>query len=1216
MSGNSISLNPSLPIELKEAYENGRLVIFIGAGVSRLMGLPSWSELADNLIQCAYNKSFIKISQIMNAALDSKQKITIAYKELMEQNKLPAFYKEFSRALEPKRGRGKKEKTISIYKQLLSLNTIFVTTNCDVLFENEIGKNLCSCQCTRETISTATAPYLFYIHGRYGKGTKEDKNTLIFTADKYIEKYNNTDFMGFMNTLFNEKTVLFIGYGANEMEILDYLMTRAKANVQQHYILEGFPSYLSTLQKAKRDYYETLNIKLIPYSMDEEGYDQQRKIITQWVDDLGKTTVHSMNILSSIETLIREYNECNLVRIENYIHIDNDKYVYSKAVADQINNSPNSIEWICALQKSGLLSPNNMCPKPYVEDSIYRFIRWYLFDALVTIFEKNRSNMILRKCAGETCIQCLYFINDEKNKNYLYNSSLIRAICKLILQGPEDFCSDEALTFFRSLKETNEYYFYIMLVDCDGFLSWSGSVFCKLISIFLSVLIETDDRKKTNIYELRMFFETHREKFSPEHAKCIIDTLCSLMVPINYRSVYLEHAKGLDVQVYKDEAASLLVDILSECLRKVSIDSAEDYIYTWINEKESMALSQIGMYTLQKNTSLELKIYRIKINPWDTNELLYDWYLCLSKHIKDVSSDDDLRKITGWIEESRFSRVYYPEEKALEERYINYRKWQAYEIISKEYNQYLVNRDKLFTADSNTIFDEIGEHTSKTGNHANEIPKVNETVFDNISTDLLVSEIHKYMDTNPDIDKMSIAKAFLHAANNAFIKGDNILGIFPQLHINLLVLILYEANHQIWYDERWDDKVIISLVSTLREFMNHVIDSEQQNVLLAIGYILQKYSTLTYEQCEMIQAVSLELLKNRDTAFIADERHVDDYMTRSLNCAEGIYCTLYVNCILKKERLNTNLKISDDDKQTVLKLLKNDQQMMFRSVLARNTQNLFYLNEDWATELIRRVFVIDNSPNIQLIAEGVMATKYIHKELIELIEDFNTISTCINSASANNQYYNHRESNILRYYIQACLVDADISKIDATIDAAKTNPRAQGSLADGIIMQIESKINEDQSLVKKAVGYLSKIAHNLGTISRDQYSHIIINNIIRLLEILDLNDSNIELFVYCIKQISYDLFNWDLIAKTCTKNIGTKSNLVYHILIAALPKAHIYDRSSFQVIKTFIMHYVSIGEIERSKEFVALLIYNAKIDTDQAKELRDILEGNENDEQF
>lgn len=43
---------PKLPEEIIQAGLNGELVLFVGAGMSKLLGLPSWKRLAQKALTC------------------------------------------------------------------------------------------------------------------------------------------------------------------------------------------------------------------------------------------------------------------------------------------------------------------------------------------------------------------------------------------------------------------------------------------------------------------------------------------------------------------------------------------------------------------------------------------------------------------------------------------------------------------------------------------------------------------------------------------------------------------------------------------------------------------------------------------------------------------------------------------------------------------------------------------------------------------------------------------------------------------------------------------------------------------------------------------------------------------------------------------------------------------------------------------------------------
>jgi hypothetical protein len=56
MESNEILPTPELPIEIKNAVNNSNLAVFIGAGVSRLIGCKGWDELAKTLVERCFTE--------------------------------------------------------------------------------------------------------------------------------------------------------------------------------------------------------------------------------------------------------------------------------------------------------------------------------------------------------------------------------------------------------------------------------------------------------------------------------------------------------------------------------------------------------------------------------------------------------------------------------------------------------------------------------------------------------------------------------------------------------------------------------------------------------------------------------------------------------------------------------------------------------------------------------------------------------------------------------------------------------------------------------------------------------------------------------------------------------------------------------------------------------------------------------------------------------
>ncbi len=98
---NGISPIPSVPQSIKDAINLGKLAVFIGAGVSRLVGCDSWDDLARNLINRCHRQGIInfKEKETLSQIPDHKKTITICYHLFHNNHLADIFYEEMSAAL-------------------------------------------------------------------------------------------------------------------------------------------------------------------------------------------------------------------------------------------------------------------------------------------------------------------------------------------------------------------------------------------------------------------------------------------------------------------------------------------------------------------------------------------------------------------------------------------------------------------------------------------------------------------------------------------------------------------------------------------------------------------------------------------------------------------------------------------------------------------------------------------------------------------------------------------------------------------------------------------------------------------------------------------------------------------------------------------------------------------------------------------------------------
>jgi hypothetical protein len=162
----------------------------------------------------------------------------------------------------------------------------------------------------REQLTDLNIRYqcLYQIHG-----AKSDRGSLVFTVPQYIERYQHPKFTDFLKDIFNKHTVLFVGYGLSEFEILDYVIEKyaereSAATKRQtgtnRYTLQGYQE--SEVGRLELDcyYYAELGLTVIPYRMsDSLDHKQQVNVLRHWGDQKRDLSLTYSDIAAKIESI-------------------------------------------------------------------------------------------------------------------------------------------------------------------------------------------------------------------------------------------------------------------------------------------------------------------------------------------------------------------------------------------------------------------------------------------------------------------------------------------------------------------------------------------------------------------------------------------------------------------------------------------------------------------------------------------------------------------------------------------------------------------------------------------------------------------------------------------------------------------------------------------------------------------------------------------------
>ncbi|MBI4679854.1 MAG: SIR2 family protein [Nitrospirae bacterium] len=284
---------PELPPDIKQKYKEEKLAVFVGAGVSRLLGCIGWDMLAKNLVKRCRKEDFIDYmeTEMLLGINEHKKLITICDHICKDNDKRTVFYSELEKALKHR----SKIKSPNIYDDIFRFGGPFITTNADIhfdrLFRSDVYYMLSDF--IQDNIASRT---LFHIHGSI-----TNKKSLVFRVSDYFERYNNKVFQEFLNHIFSTYSVLFLGYGLTEFEVLDYILKDKRGS---HFLLKGYYTGEEKFFGYEQKYYNDLNVTVVPFNKDKKGYGQLHDVVKEWTDEIKQVTGYLSKAMKEIDDAV------------------------------------------------------------------------------------------------------------------------------------------------------------------------------------------------------------------------------------------------------------------------------------------------------------------------------------------------------------------------------------------------------------------------------------------------------------------------------------------------------------------------------------------------------------------------------------------------------------------------------------------------------------------------------------------------------------------------------------------------------------------------------------------------------------------------------------------------------------------------------------------------------------------------------------------------
>ena len=298
---------------LAEELEKGKLIVFVGAGVSKNSGLPDWKELIKDYAEYRGIKKFT-----------SKEYLTIP-EEVFERYGSLKYYE-----IAEKRFSGKYFPN-SIHRILKEMDlTYIITTNYDTLIEDEI-KNLQVVSKDEDLPYTSSNKMLIKMHGDF-----KNKNIVLKKSDYDNYEKNFQLISTLIKGLFTTNTILFIGYSYNDtnvQQIMNWIKEILKEEIRKAFLVEFTEK--DDKEEENGEQINRISLKLLTKNNDEILYADKKGRVDY---DYEKTlTEFLLNIYNEKENVRQEKNfeiyknlnyltEHNCKKISKYseIYIDKD----------------------------------------------------------------------------------------------------------------------------------------------------------------------------------------------------------------------------------------------------------------------------------------------------------------------------------------------------------------------------------------------------------------------------------------------------------------------------------------------------------------------------------------------------------------------------------------------------------------------------------------------------------------------------------------------------------------------------------------------------------------------------------------------------------------------------------------------------------------------------------------------------------------------------
>lgn len=654
---------------IKKAADENKLIIFVGAGISRLCGLPSWDEAANDLLNLCVKQpncefTFYDMNRVISNIKDAREKITIGYYLLRKIDDSNMKFQKWLVKIFTLKNKKNNKRLFRIKNALRKLTNVIISTNVDLLLDDDFSQE--KIYYKREELNRIKSKLqlndcqLWHIHGSI-----KCPSETVFTTKDYLERYTNEKFRdGLHNILSNgQYTILFIGYGCSELQLLDFLVNSETDKDQERlYLLQPYFKSDECIYNAEEPYYRDYGIQLIQYPINN-GYDFLIGVLEELEKDINSASTHQTQIYANVEKIIGgQFNSYAKKQLATKI-IRLDDYSASTLIYSMRKNI-NAAKWLRFLaldSNTRYLFDVNQDITNDTGDEPFNFknIRFLLNEYV------DNNSVILDKIAFSITND---LINKFKTKEELFkNYPLVLTTLKVIFFNHQIANSRVGMKFVAATtKKATNHYCWLSVASAD--LSKLEILNKKTILYFLDLAISNCLKMNgSDEFRFEEFSQKYFVSFVSKYPKEIYKICYTNLTKVINKSRYSDYnlsgdcfeiiSKNNDSGYYMFNSQKKIIKWMLEALDKIEDN---EWIINEFNKNvksDNKFEKRLSIYISNKKILFMKERFIKNINKF-ANIDCYSEIYSLLKSNKMAFTNVELNKVLKFIADSTFSKSH------------------------------------------------------------------------------------------------------------------------------------------------------------------------------------------------------------------------------------------------------------------------------------------------------------------------------------------------------------------------------------------------------------------------------------------------------------------------------------------------------------------------------------------------------------------------------